>query len=711
MAFNLGEVFITLKSKGEGLKNGLDDADRKVSSMSKSMSNSFHAAERGSAVLLGTLTAVTGAAVIFGKKSVDAYFAAEEAQTKLRTNMLNVKGATDAQVDSLGRLATHLQRVGVIEDDTIKAGMSQLATFNLQGKTIETLTPKITDMVAQLKGHNATAEDMVTINNLVGKVMTGNVGALSRYGVTLDENQKKVLQNGTESERAAMLTKVLAQNYGDVNEELRKTPQGRITGLKNAFGDLQEGVGQFIVTAIGPLVDGFSSWVGKMDEAGGMLEYGKKLIKDNQDVLIPLAGALMFALVPALVAGAAAMWGLFAPLLPFLAAGAVLTILLKKLADRMGGWGNLWDVIKPKLEAGKDALIGVWNILQLLVTGDFKGGIFGMTEDSTLIDWLFKIREGFFQFWQILQQVADYVGNSFVAILEILGKAWDGLWPSIEALVMSLWNNLLPAFQSIYEAVMRLWNAINPAFMVGLRVLATIIGVLLYANAWLFINVLNITVHAIGAVIKIVVTLIGWLSNVIKWYGNVYGAAINLVGGIIGWFGRLPGAIGSIVNSVVDWFRRLPGRIGGVIGGIVDVLQSPFRQAFNAIAGLWNRTVGRLNFKAPSWVPGFGGKGWSMPQLPMLALGTADWRGGLAGMNEFGPETAVLPKGTKVITADQTRRNSEGQGGSGNTYHLNLSGIAARSGTELADIIYEGIQVLDRRLDGAGKPQILGGQP
>lgn len=706
MAFNLGDVFVTLKVKGDDLKRGLDEADKKVSSIGSSFTKSFKAAEAGSAALLGTLTVLSGAAVVFGKKSVDAYFAAQEAQTKLRTNLLNVKGATEANVESLSNLASQLQSVGVIEDDVIKAGMSQLATFNLQGKTIEKLTPKIADMVAQIKGHNATAEDMVGINNLVGKVMTGNVGALSRYGVTLSETQAEMIKNGNEAERAATVVEVLGQNYGKVNEELRKTPQGRITGIKNAFGDLQEGVGEFIVTALGPLIDGFSSWVSTVEKAGGFMDYFKKIMKDNQDILIPVAGAIMMALVPALVALAAGIWSVLAPLLPFIAAGALLALGLKKLADKMGGWGKLWDVIEPKLVSAKNALESVWNIIQLLITGDFKGGIFGLSEDSTFIDWLFRIREGFFQFWEILKGIGMWIGETFMTIWSGLQQVFEFLWPSIKSLGETFVKDLLPALKQIWDAVVRLWNALNPALTDALKVIGAIIGVVVIAAIWLLINGLKVVIAVFAGVVSAISNVIKWVANLIQWYGNLWGVAINTVKGILDWFGKIPGKVGEVIGGIVNWFKDLPNKIGNVMGKVTDAVSGPFKTAFNAIARFWNSTVGKLSFKAPDWVPGIGGKGFDMPKLPELALGTPNFRGGLVGqMNEFGPETAVLPKGTKVMTAEQTRQSEQG----GNTYNIHLNGIMARSESELADIIEGGIQALDRRLSGAGKKPILGG--
>ncbi len=245
------DVEKTAKDTGENFGNEMEKGSGKAGQAFKNFAK----------VAAIAVAAVGVATVAFAKKSVDAYNAATEAQTKLSTNLLNVKGNTEETVQSLSKLANQLQKVGVIEDDVIKAGMSQLATFNLQGATIEKLTPKITDMVAQLKGHNATAEDMVAINNLVGKVMNGNVGALSRYGVTLNETQALMLKNGTEAEKAATLVEVLGQNYGEVNKALRNTPQGRITALKNEFGDFQELVGEFTLKTLNPVVEALDQWL------------------------------------------------------------------------------------------------------------------------------------------------------------------------------------------------------------------------------------------------------------------------------------------------------------------------------------------------------------------------------------------------------------------------------------------------------------------
>lgn len=361
-------------NKLEILVTAKDSASSVIAGVGKSFGKMGHSAMAGSKAAAAGLAVAGAAAIGFGKTSVDAYFMAAEASKKLSTNLLNVKGNTQANVDSLGKLASSLQNVGVIEDDVIKAGMSQLATFNLQGDSIATLTPKIADMVAQMKGHNATAEDMVGINNLVGKVMTGNVGALSRYGVTLSDASAEVIKNGTESQRAAEIAKVLGENYGEVNKELRNTPQGMLTALKNDFGDLQEGVGELLVKGFKPMADAFGEWIAKVNKAGGFINYFSDLIDKNKDKVKKLAGALIAVLVPALVALMVSIAPVALAIAGLMAAGALLAPVVDDLAQKFGGWPAVFDKVKESfggiidnaIELAKQVAEYLWPKLQAL---------------------------------------------------------------------------------------------------------------------------------------------------------------------------------------------------------------------------------------------------------------------------------------------------------------------------------------------------------
>ena len=80
-------------------------------------------------------------------------------------------------------------------------------------------------------------------------------------------------------------------------------------------------------------------------------------------------------------------------------------------------------------------------------------------------------------------------------------------------------------------------------------------------------------------------------------------------------------AVKGAAVSMWEFFKTIPDKLAGMAGAVKDALLWPYKTAFNLIARAWNNTVGRLSFEVPSWVPGMGGKGWSMPKLPEFHTG------------------------------------------------------------------------------------------
>jgi hypothetical protein len=74
----------------------------------------------------------------------------------------------------------------------------------------------------------------------------------------------------------------------------------------------------------------------------------------------------------------------------------------------------------------------------------------------------------------------------------------------------------------------------------------------------------------------------------------------------------------------------------------IKLMLTVFKTVFNGIASIWNNTVGKISFEIPKWVPGLGGKGFDMPNIPMLAAGGIVTSPTLAMIGENGPE-AVIP--------------------------------------------------------------------
>lgn len=108
-------------------------------------------------------------------------------------------------------------------------------------------------------------------------------------------------------------------------------------------------------------------------------------------------------------------------------------------------------------------------------------------------------------------------------------------------------------------------------------------------------------------------------------------------------------AVDATADVLKDAFMGVVNAIKTAVSAYINV----YKGLFNGIASAWNNTVGRLSFRIPSWVPGIGGKGFDVPNIPELAQGGIVTGPTIALIGEAGPE-AVVPL---------DRMNSMGGGG------------------------------------------------
>ena len=177
------------------------------------------------------------------KDLTQAYSAQIEAETKLAVNMRNTMGAREEDIQSIKDLCAAQQELGVIGDEVQLAGAQELATYLEEKQSLEKLIPVMNDMLAQQYGLNATQENAAQIATMLGKVMGGQTGALSRYGYTFDDVQEQILKYGDEAQRAAVLCDVVSSSVGGMNAELAKTDIGKQKQLENTLGDIKELLG------------------------------------------------------------------------------------------------------------------------------------------------------------------------------------------------------------------------------------------------------------------------------------------------------------------------------------------------------------------------------------------------------------------------------------------------------------------------------------
>jgi len=173
--------------------------------------------------------------------------------------------------------------------------------------------------------------------------------------------------------------------------------------------------------------------------------------------------------------------------------------------------------------------------------------------------------------------------------------------------------------------------ALNAAMKVYAATQIIVNGVVAIFNALLALNPIGLVILAIVAFIAILAALYFKFESVRKVVDTVF--QVMLAGGK------------AVFDGLSTYFT-----------GLYNI----FKTLFNGIAKLWNNTVGKLAFKIPSWVPGLGGFGFEVPNIPYLAEGGIVTGPTLAMIGERGPE-AVIPL---------SGRNS----GMGGNYTINITG-------------------------------------
>lgn len=227
----------------------------------------------GAAGIAVSLAGIVSAA----KNAAAAFNEVQENNAALAQVMKNTMEATKDQWRSVLDLADAQQRLGVIDAEVTKAGAVELATYLGLSDSLKTLIPVMNDMLAQQYGMAASSENAANIATMLGKVMNGQTGALSRYGYSFTAAQEAILKYGDEAQRAAVLAQVVEESVGGMNRALAQTPAGRLQQVKFALGDIQEAFGKAVMTiatAFLPLLNAvvaalqkIAAWAGRVAQA------------------------------------------------------------------------------------------------------------------------------------------------------------------------------------------------------------------------------------------------------------------------------------------------------------------------------------------------------------------------------------------------------------------------------------------------------------
>ena len=574
----------------------------------------------------GVVAAYAGFSKIidFSKQCISACETQVKAEARLEQLMMNVKGTTLANVDAMKKYAGELQGITTVGDEATIQGASQLATFQLQSDTIKTLLPPLQDLAVSQYGVSVSGDQMQQMANLMGKVMTGNVGALTRYGVTLDDTQKKILANGTESERAAMLVEVLGQNFGGLAEAMANTPEGKIIQVKNAWGDMQEVIGSKLY----PVLTSAFGYV-----ASVMPTVQNAVVSGIDAVSVPLVW-IKDNVLPPLVTAFQSVWNIGV---------------------------SAFNNIKTAVEANSGKFSGI-----LVILGGVKNALFAAFEFcKPAINWIKDTGLPL-----VVNALAGVVAGA-TAVYNFIANNWNLIAPIIAGIAGAI---------IVYQTAVAAVNIVQGAW-------AAIQGVCTAAqwalNVALNANPIGIIIVAIGALIAIGVamwmnwdSICAWCKNAFQAVGDFFVSVGNSIASFFsglwsgisatataiwsGITGFLTGAWNTISSAAISVFtgignavsnvwNGIVGAVKGAINGIISAINSMIRGAVSGVNGLINginSVTGAVGIPA---IPTF-----TAPQIPMLAQGGMIRTAGSVIVGEKGAELLTLPRGAQVTPLART---------------------------------------------------------
>ncbi len=166
-----------------------------------------------------------------------------DASLSQRQAMTLASVAFGEAAEEMGNFASSMQEVTNFEDDQLLALMSKLSqTFKLNKDEIQQLVPLLLDFT---EANKATGMSVESAFDLMGRALNGHTAMLARYGIELDDTRLK-------TEGVSYLVEKLGEDYGGTAEALADL---RLQNA-NAWGDIQETVGDMLTAMINPLLKG-----------------------------------------------------------------------------------------------------------------------------------------------------------------------------------------------------------------------------------------------------------------------------------------------------------------------------------------------------------------------------------------------------------------------------------------------------------------------
>ena len=263
-------------------------------------------------------------------------------------------------------------------------------------------------------------------------------------------------------------------------------------------------------------------------------------------------------------------------------------------ATIVGGFKDMIDLAKPQLtnfmswmsdtlgqgfawikDVGVPSIQGLWDVL---ANGNFSGPIFGLEEDSGLVDFLFNLRDAGMAAWEMLKSGWDAATNLTAAFAPLAQSVWD-MVSAFGGDGPSMIQRTAEALKSVFDWVGKNTDVVAPL------VTAVVAGTAAFKGMSAAMGAVN-AVKAAGGLLEFVKA-----TNLAKAAQAAFNVVMNLNP-----IGLIVTAIAALVAGLVYFFtqtetgRKAWAAITEAFYSFVDWISSAWSSAMESISSWWTGT-------------------------------------------------------------------------------------------------------------------------
>lgn len=372
-----------------GNAKGAVDALRLTGAESKKLTSTLASASKYISIgfaAIGAAGAYMGKQVFDGAMMAVRAAAEDEKSVRMLTNQIQQSTyATQQQITANEQFIASLQFTAAVADSELRPALANLVRATGSLSDSQKLLQVALDISA------ATGKELNLVTLALGRAATGNIGALTRLGIPLDENTKK-------SKNFNAVVEQLTKSFGGASATAVDTFDGRMRQLKIGIDEAIESIGYallpfaerlvtFINNNIVPAIQIFANNVGK-EGIGKAALMGIASLGDLGDRGIDAAEAITLGVLQTAksivdmtekVAAAATLFGMLTmnAQLTFkaIAAGYASDVAQDKIGEAIKDTPAAFDKLRGAVESARKAMEDSGRTTQAWqnMTQDFRG--------------------------------------------------------------------------------------------------------------------------------------------------------------------------------------------------------------------------------------------------------------------------------------------------------------------------------------------------